>query len=440
MSYNQNSITTEYIDPVIFVPNQRATFELDGTKLAYSTNMRLLDLGASSDGTNDYNRLLGTIATIRNIRLLDGKTELSALRSPAQYLAFMNQSRTNADNKSSASWLKRSDLGYEVDAVRLKLSKVYQTGTTNTTALGGGVKGYLDLRECFPILNAMPVIPTSMFPNLRIEIEWASNAGQQIFTKQTVAAGQSPAFAIHRPVLAVDVVEDERILMPLVRALKERGVRWNEIEHDRFNIAANPDVTAAANFNTVQNVPHASMAYVGKRVERLLLVKTLVDQAVTETADEVIGYGNSGSQALLKQTTQYRLNGKNIFPGFNGVSKPNQRLAIVSDEYGAQQAYPGSVIYKWSNANDVMDLNAPGSTDVFNTGKAYSGALSYDCVGIRARVADLQIQIGRTFDGDQGSATTPPAATNLALNVNCYAEVDVALAFRPDGSYRRVYL
>lgn len=440
MSYNQNSITTEYVDPIIFVPNQRATFELDGNKLGYSTNMRLLDLGAASDGTHDYNRLLGTIATIRNIRLLDGKTELSALRSPAQYLAFMNQARTNADNKSSASWLKRSDLGYEVDDIRLKLSKVYQTGTTNTTALGGGIKGYLDLRECFPILNAMPVIPTSMFPNLKIEIEWASNAGQQIFVNQTVAAGKAPAFDIHRPVLAVDVVEDDRILMPLVRALKERGVRWNEIEHDRFNIAANDKIADADQVGVVQNASEQSMAYIGKRVERLLLVKTLVDATKTLDGNEVIGYGNSGSQALLKQTTQYRLNGKNIFPGFQGVSRPNQRLGIVSDEYGAQQAYPGSVVYKWSNANETMDVNAPGSTNMWDTGKAYSGALSYDCVRIGARVADLQIQIGRMFDGNASTAGSPPAPTNMALNINCYAEVDCALAFRPDGSYRRVYV
>mgnify|MGYP006409957955 FL=1 len=81
MSYNNGSLSTEYIDPSIFVPGQRCVFELDGSKLGYATNMRLLDLGAVSDGAHDYNRLLGCVSLIKNIRLMDGRTELSALRT-----------------------------------------------------------------------------------------------------------------------------------------------------------------------------------------------------------------------------------------------------------------------------------------------------------------------------------------------------------------------
>ena len=73
------------------------------------------------------------------------------------------------------------------------------------------------------------------------------------------------------------------------------------------------------------------------------------------------------------------------------------------------------------------------------SGKALSGALSYDCVRIGARVADLQIQISRTADGATGSATTAPRSTNLACNVNMYAEVDKSLVMRPDNSYVVVY-
>ena len=165
MSYNQGSMKTEYVDPNVFVPGAqgRAIFELDGTKMGYSPNMRLLNIGVVSNGAHDYNRLLGAIACIRNIRLLDGRTELSALRSPAQYLAFKAQQRTNSDNKSSASWLKRSVIGYDIDQQNGKLNHIFMPGTTNT-AEATTTSAYLDLREVFPILNSMPIVPTSVFP------------------------------------------------------------------------------------------------------------------------------------------------------------------------------------------------------------------------------------------------------------------------------------
>ena len=49
MSYNQGTITTEYHDPTIYIENNRAVFELDGSKEGYLPNMRLLNLGCSGN-------------------------------------------------------------------------------------------------------------------------------------------------------------------------------------------------------------------------------------------------------------------------------------------------------------------------------------------------------------------------------------------------------
>jgi len=432
MSYNQGTITTEYVDPTIYVENNRCSFELDGTKEGYLPNMRLLNIGISQTAgvTGAYNRLLGALSVIKNIRLMDGRTELSALRAPREYMAFQSQLRTNSDNKSSACWEKRNALGMEIFAANEKLKKVYEPpGTTDdpdTTA-----SGYLDLREVFPILNALPVLPTSVFQNLKIEIEFISSGTQQIITNVTHA----PLSV--RPILAVDSVEDPRLLMPLVKALKERGGRWNEIESDRFSVAGRVAEIAG----TVQETKAQSMGFIGKRVERLLMVKTLQSNAETVNGGvEVMGYGNLGSQALLNEQMQVRLNGKNVIPGFNGITKPNERLAIVADEYGPSSAFPGSNLYKWSNGDVLVDWNAVGGAAQYLTGKAFGGSLSYDCVRIGARVADLAISLSRQFDADPGSATTAPASTNLPLTVNMYAEIDKAISVNPDGSYRIVYV
>jgi len=98
MSYNAGTISTEYHDPTIYVANNRAVFELDASKEGYLPNMRLLNLGMSqAAGINaQYNRLQGALALIKSIRLMDGRTELSALRQPREYLAFQNQLRSNA--------------------------------------------------------------------------------------------------------------------------------------------------------------------------------------------------------------------------------------------------------------------------------------------------------------------------------------------------------
>ena len=61
MSYD-GSVETMYVDPVSFVPNQRCSFELDGTKLAYGSNMRLLNLGCVSDSAQAYSKGLGAMA------------------------------------------------------------------------------------------------------------------------------------------------------------------------------------------------------------------------------------------------------------------------------------------------------------------------------------------------------------------------------------------
>ena len=433
MSYEEGSVKTEYIDPVIFVPNQRCTFELDGSKMAYLPSMRILNLGVITGGgnRNSYNRLLGACSVIKNIRLLDGKTELSALRNPSQYLAFNNSMRTNADNKSSASFLKETQLGFECSTISQKLSHVYPPPGSEPIATGkfNGL-GYLDVREVFSLLNSLPLLPTATFRNLKIEIELQAQ-GEVLITTSTDNT-------VVRPILAVDYIDDERLMMPMMKMFQQRGARWNEIETDRINIAGRNAASQPA--GTVQSIQNQSQGFIGKRVNKLLLVKTLVNSGEAQNAAVQMGFGNAGSVAVLSQKTQYRLNGRNVYPGFEGVSRPNERLGILTDEYGSQQSYPGSMQYKWSNADVLMQTGAQAGANQPASGKAFCGQLSYDCVRVGARVADLNISISRVFDADAGTAATAPASTNLALNVFMFGEVDKQLVLRRDGSYAISYV
>lgn len=416
MAYN-GSVETEYIDPVSFVPNQRCAFELDGTKLSYGSNMRLLNIGVVSGTQQDYSAGLGAMSVIRSIRLMDARTELSSIRNVPQYLFFKNCNRTNATNKSEDSYLKRNQLGFEINSEDNKISHMYSPGRADTTPETTSL-GYLDLREVLPILNQLTILPTQIFKNLRIEIEFDGRQTSQILGDVSVG------ITVQRPILAVDVNSNPAVVEAAVSQVSAQPIMWQEIENDNFVMNA-VDTSGFGNTDTaVQTTVNQSLGFKGKFVERLLITKQIQDKSKELNVNDVLGFGAiASSQAVLNEKVQINLNGNPILPGFQGMTRPNEILGVLSDEWGSINAYPGSNLYAWSST--------PAALDDANTG----GQQSFICVRLGARVAQLQTSISRTNNRD----TTNKAATNNALNVNLYAEVSKMLNVTKNG-YRIVYV
>lgn len=416
MAYN-GSVETEYIDPVSFVPNQRCAFELDGTKLSYGSNMRLLNIGVVSGTQQDYSAGLGAMSVIRSIRLMDARTELSSIRNVPQYLFFKNCNRTNATNKSEDSYLKRNQLGFEINSEDNKISHMYSPGRADTTPETTSL-GYLDLREVLPILNQLTILPTQIFKNLRIEIEFDGRQTSQILGDVSVG------ISVQRPILAVDVNSNPAVVEAAVSQVSAQPIMWQEIENDNFVMNA-VDTSGFGNTDTaVQTTVNQSLGFKGKFVERLLITKQIQDKSKELNVNDVLGFGAiASSQAVLNEKVQINLNGNPILPGFQGMTRPNEILGMLSDEWGSINAYPGSNLYAWSST--------PAALDDANTG----GQQSFICVRLGARVAQLQTSISRTNNRD----TTNKAATNNALNVNLYAEVSKMLNVTKNG-YRIVYV
>lgn len=415
MTYN-GSVETMYLDPVSFVPNQRCAFELDGTKLAYGSNMRLLNLGVVSNTAQDYSQGLGAMALIRNIRLMDARTELSGIRNVAPYMFFKNCNRTNATNKSEDSYLKRNQLGFEIAADDNKVSHTYSPGRANTSPETTEL-AYLDLREVFPILNELDLLPTSVFKNLRIEIEFDGKQSSQIL-------GEIDAtFDIQRPILAVDVQSNPVAVQSAVEQISSAPIMWQDIEQDNYTMNAVDTSTFAPADTATQTAVNQSLGFKGKFVERLLITKQIQNKLLELNGQSVLGFGAlASSQAVLNEKVQINLNGNPILPGFQGMTKPNEILGMLSDEWGSINAYPGSNLYEWSKT--------AANLDDANTG----GQQSFICVRLGARVAQLQTSISRTNNRD----TSAKAATNAALNINLYGEVSKMLNVTKSG-YRVVY-
>lgn len=413
--YASGSIRTHYIDPVSFVPNGRCAFELDASKTAYLTNMRLLDLGVVSDAQVGYNEGLGCLALIKNIRLMDARTELSALRNPAQYLFWKNSNRTNSDNKSQDKYLKRNNLGQTINSADNLITTVQGNGGNADTASTTTTNAYIDLREVFPLLNQIQLLPTSVFRNLRIEIEFEARQARQVLADVT------KTISVNRPVLACDFTDNTELVNQGMQTLMERGAVWNEIENDNFTIAGGAQAT---DIEVRQEQAFQSLAFRGKYLERILLCKQLSNVALEAPTAAVLGYGGvASSQAWLQQHTQMRLNGKNILPGFSGATGDMERLGMVADEWGVATMVPGSNYYDWANMGDVTkDVN-------------YAGQQSWDCLRIGARVRELQVQVSRLNNQD---TTVAKNSTNAACVVNLYAEVRKVMTMNAAG-YTVIY-
>ena len=410
--YSDGNVQTMYVDPRTYIgathtaPSGRITFELDGNNLAYLPNMRLLNVGCSSNGAHLYNRLTGAYALIRNIRLLDGKTELSALSELPIYKGFLNVNGKNSKNESVDSMLSQSSVGWSISGLDRKVNRIQKT--VGATALAATTNlGWLDLREVFPILNAVSHLPTAVFKNLNIEIELNAGLDRQILTD---AAAHISSI---RPVLAVDMLMNPSIVNRLNAGMT--SARWLEVEHDQFVIPAGNHSAPGSN-NVLQELNIKLNGFNKKHVERLVIAKEF--QNSLKAAN---GFQRYCSPACFRQEVQFRINGRNILPG-NGLTGNNERLAYLVDTYGDFVSYPGSNVYAAATANIVEN------------GADFLGQLDYIGCYFGQYIDDLQINYGRA-QLQHGAGVNNPNATTDALNAHVFAEVAKNLVINGDSSY-----
>ena len=408
--YSDENVATKYLDPRIYTENARCTFELNTDEAAYLPNLRLLNVGVVASAINDYNNLLGGMGIIKNARLLDGKTVLSQATENQFYQGFQNINHSNEENQSSRSQQQCTAIGLTVNGDSRQVERMAAKTQTNTNVSTTG-SATLDLRTIFPMLNSISHLPTSVFKNLRIEIEFDAERTNQLL------ADTATTFNTLRPVLAVDVVENPTLVASLDKNFNSAS--WLEVEHDLFVGAATPNT--AANAGVRQNINVKINGYNNKSLERLLIVKEIQDPAKLISGTAVKGAGIYASVACFQQNVQFRVNGSNLLPR-NGITGNNERLAYIVDTYGDCSAYIGSNQYGGDNAVELFDArNLLGQRD-------------YIGVYVGKAISDLQINYSRVGLED----TTPLRPTTDALRFHCYGEVKKQIVIQ-NGSYNIQY-
>ena len=405
--YSDSTIKTQYLDPRIYVENSRATFELDSNEAAYLPDMRLTFLGVKGTNLTNYNNLVGAMACVRSFTLYDGKQILSALNRQQFYRGFLNQNKVNSVNEKVASYLDCNQLGFTINGTSRKVEKETASQVINTTNATTDT-AWLDMREIFPILGQMTHLPTAVFKNLRVVIEY--EMGSQVSNVNT------NTLTTLRPVLAVNVMTNPAVVDALNR--KMLAVSWLEVEHDQFNIPSAPSNVE----NVEQSLAIKLNGFNAKRLERMLIVKEIANSALEENGGATLGFGQFSSQAVFKQKFQLRVNGRNMFPRASGITGENEMLAHVCESYGDCNAYPGSNQYG-------MDIST-----IVAGGRNVLGQLSYIGIYVGERIADLQIDISRTGLIDTGG-TGGKKATTDELRCHVYGESRKQLTMGPNNTY-----
>jgi hypothetical protein len=428
--YSDGNLKTEYVEPQIFIDANRVIFELKGHHIAYRSNLRITDLAVTRSARNTaLNRLGGILSLVKNARLMDGSTELSALREANRYLGFKNQAQNHGYAMSVQNAVQGSQIGFEFNGGNRKLSyNGYTTPNASADTKDNSKTFSINLQEVFPFLNAVEILPTDLFKNLRIEIEFEKLAtpALNIFTD----ANQSGN--VQRPLLAVDYLDNPMIVKKLEKTLSQ--VNWLEIEEDSFTVAQ-VDATQAGAQEAVQTSNEKSNGFQNKHIERLLLAKEL--SSVQDGGGFLNGnnirpaYGPLGSYACFREKLQIRVNGKNILPR-DGITKPMEALSYLKDTWGEQCLYPQANTLDVSTAmtDIISQANEVTASD------DYRGAHSYFGLYVGDRVDNLQINYERTGLQDTGTVVRP---TTEAMRVHLYAEVKKGMKVM-NGKYNIVYL
>ena len=404
--YSGGEIKTRILDPVNDISNVRSEFRLDDLG-AVMSNMKLLDVGCRVDtATTSYNVLTGAYGVIKNIRLMDNNTELSACRDANLFLGFQNLQNSNSQNESLGKYVSRSELGFYTDSNSGEQgeSRTIVGAVENTEAETS--KGHLELRQILPILKSVRSFDNLRFKKLRLVIEYESNPAKVC---------ESKANPIHttRPSLCVDVIVDEGVRNSELENTPE-SVNWVEMEKDSFILPSIPGLSAS-NLVQVQSSNNKINGFNNKTLGRILILKQVSDINKSFNGNTIIGFGNNGSKGLYEQKTQYRVNGKNVLSG-SGIEGNNSRMALLCDT--------------WGDINQLLGGNILGANtfELTNDGIDREGKTDYEGIFIGEMVRNLEILIDRTGVYDTGGLKQD----SDEYIVNVYGEVNKNIQMKGD--------
>jgi hypothetical protein len=413
MSFYTSSIKTSIHDARLFKDNRRAEFRLDDSNAVYLSNLRLANIGITAT-TQPYNLASGCYEVIDRLSLYDGNTLLDQQLLFPVYTAFKNYMKDNASNRSLNHFLNGSGMGYELDGADTSTSSSQITPTFTTSqyqpTAGATFNGWLDLKECLPFLQSVPYLPTAVFKNLRVVIEYNSAVG----SNQNTTA----------PLLIGDEMMNEDVKSQLVRGFKQ--YQFVSVEHDSITIDAITGLSGATT-NKLQQESKLLKGFDNKLLNRMVVVKTPV--GATNANGLSTQLGQNASCLMFREKENLRVNGRTLLVG-DGLDSSAKATAMLTDVYGTANMF-------------LNRLNLPNDArgqDVLSTDpRATLGEQDYRAFRVGQRIEQMELQFERTGVYHSTATSQTERKQNAQLTLNCFGEVVKQIQVQPSGDYLIAY-
>lgn len=413
MSVYNSSQRTQVLDPIIDIANNRVEWKLNPNSV-YSTQMRVLNLGAVTSKAGGYNKLSGVLSVVKNIYLYDGTSStLDQVLDANKWLSFKSMNKGHNNSES----LNRNMIGnFLGDSLRTNLtigSEGFKKVDVDRASTG---KGILNVAECLPLLKAMKYIPTTIFKDVRLVIEFEASA------MAVVSNSLDTISSISNPLLVVDEILDQGLIAQLTSDF--RGVGWKAIERDQQNVVVDPSIKADEP-KTQTPVLHLR-GFDNKYLHRIVMLTT-PQQGLDKTDGTVLGGGSLQSVALIKEEYQFVVNGRNKLTG-NGITKSSEKLDKLVQTWGEMSISAGGNTTGLYNAADF-------SQDFLDV----DGRQSYLGLSLESFIENLYVNMKFEAQFNQEDKDSGLDRFNSNVNVVVFGECRKSIVMGKDGSYLITY-
>ena len=314
MSSFANEYVSQRVEPLYFNKNDRCEFRIeDPGKFIDPATIRISHLAVqASANTAHFPVNAGVWSYIKSISLYQDNVLLNYLSRGQSWMGFYNMLGTNGDQQGlrGANIMNRND--YEVSPTTphqiRRVDSSYYNSVTN--ALATNNEAMIVLSKGLPLLQQMPYIDTNVFNKLRIVVEFESNTAQVFTDNKTITDSTQPLLNYEEmnPQFVKNIGSSYTI--PFTQMLLENVI-----------------VDVIGGDDTSQIINSRLKAFDSQVVRRLLIANEVQNQ----TYSTATGYRNS--VRFCGENYKIEINGYDLIP-YNGVSNPNQALALTNDSWG----------------------------------------------------------------------------------------------------------
>lgn len=384
-----SNVTPRIIDSVFDRANNRCEFRLPAGNV-YLSSFRLINVGVvATPDTTKYNPVLGALAAIKTISILDGAEQLDTLRLAPLLSSLKHLNKRNDENLSMNRFLKHVGLGYVAQGSyalnagqfeRDNIKVTEQNPQTNTEGDGA----WVSLKDLLSFLGASLVVPTTLFKQLRIVIEYNSAAEAGALLNVDNATDVSTR---SDSLLLVDEVNEGDMKDMLMK--NYQGVVYRPLEVDQVVV---PSTGAGADTAT-ESQPSQTNTFLmngfnNKKLHRVMIVNSPTDASTWYSTNALQGYGQLASVPSWRSRIQLRVNGATKLPG-SGIETSadgacgNRRLAKLVDTWGDFNIIPGQQFTSFpQNANYIAEASLVGQQDIFG-------------LEVKEMIRELQVEFDR---------------------------------------------